>query len=102
MSDLVVIVSPAKAEEVRKKLFDLQEQYLINCPRRSSRCSLLRPGWRAERSYKTKRRCATVTPNGSIGRSKGYPASFPAAQAASCAGSEDHRRAGSGFRSDCC
>ena len=31
MSDLVVIVSPAeaKAEEVRKKLFDLQEQYLI-------------------------------------------------------------------------
>ena len=44
MSDLVVIVSPAKAEEVRKKLFDLQEQYLINCPRRSSRCSLLRPG----------------------------------------------------------
>ena len=31
MSDLVVIVSlvEAKAEEVRKKLFDLQEQYLI-------------------------------------------------------------------------
>ena len=29
MSDLVVIVSPAKAEEVRKKLFDLQKQYSI-------------------------------------------------------------------------
>jgi uncharacterized membrane protein len=31
MSDLVVIVSPAeaKAEEVRKQLFDLQKQYLI-------------------------------------------------------------------------
>ena len=29
MSDLVVIVSPATAEEVRKKLFDLQKQYSI-------------------------------------------------------------------------
>jgi len=102
MSDLVVIVSPAKAEEVRKKLFDLQEQYLIELSRGgSSRCSLLRPGLaRNQRSYKTKRRCATVTPNGSIGRSIGYPASFPAAQG----GFLRWLRGSSSrwFRSDCC
>jgi len=44
MSDLVVIVSPAeaKAEEVRKQLFDLQKQYLIELSEASSQCSLLR------------------------------------------------------------
>src|ERR1700704_3416692 len=97
MSDIVVIVSPAKAEEVRKKLFDFARAVfdrIVRGGHRDARC--FARVWRAERSYKTKRRCATVTPNGSIGRSIGYPASFPAAQGASCAGSEDHRRAGSG------
>ena len=45
MSDLVVIVSPAeaKAEEYERNYSICKSSIRSNCPRRSSRCSLLRP-----------------------------------------------------------